>query len=61
MVLNQKRVAYPIQVEGESMPEVEEFLGVLFMSAGRMEHEINKQISAAAAIMWTLHWFVLVK
>ncbi|KAI3360896.1 hypothetical protein L3Q82_013107 [Scortum barcoo] len=43
MVLNRKRVACPIRVGGEVLPQVEEFkyLGVLFTSEGKMEHEID--------------------
>ncbi|KAI3360209.1 hypothetical protein L3Q82_014520 [Scortum barcoo] len=39
MVLDRKRVACPLQVGGEVLPQVEEFkyLGVLFTSEGKME------------------------
>ncbi|CAL9687123.1 unnamed protein product [Knipowitschia caucasica] len=49
MVLNRKKVPCPLQVGGEVLPQVEEFkyLGVLFMSEGRMEHEIDRRIGAA--------------
>ncbi|KAI3364827.1 hypothetical protein L3Q82_001012 [Scortum barcoo] len=42
MVLDRKRVACPLRVGGEVLPQVEEFkyLGVLFMSEGKMEREI---------------------
>ena len=34
-------------------------LGVLFMSEGRMDWD--KRIGAASAVMWILHWSVVVK
>jgi len=42
---------------------VEEFkyLGVLFMSEGRMEQEINRQIGAVSAVMCALHRPIVVK
>ncbi|KAI3372054.1 hypothetical protein L3Q82_006917 [Scortum barcoo] len=44
MVLDRKRVACPLQVGGEVLPQVEEFkyLGVLFTSEGKIEREIDK-------------------
>ncbi|KAI3369639.1 hypothetical protein L3Q82_025354, partial [Scortum barcoo] len=44
MVLDRKRVACPLQVGGEVLPQVEEFkyLGVLFTSEGKMEREIDQ-------------------
>ncbi|KAK3510818.1 hypothetical protein QTP70_022736 [Hemibagrus guttatus] len=53
MVLDQKKVACTLQVGGEVLPQVEEFkyLGVLFTSEGRMDREIDRRISAAAAVM----------
>ncbi|KAI3370903.1 hypothetical protein L3Q82_007412 [Scortum barcoo] len=44
MVLDRKRVACPLQVGGEVLPQVEEFkyLGVLFTSEGKMEREIDR-------------------
>ncbi|KAI3358336.1 hypothetical protein L3Q82_014777 [Scortum barcoo] len=53
MVLDRKRVACPLRVGGEVLPQVEEFkyLGVLFTSEGKMEHEIDRQIGAASAVM----------
>ncbi|KAI3363429.1 hypothetical protein L3Q82_011573, partial [Scortum barcoo] len=53
MVLDQKRVACPLRVGGEILPQVEEFkyLGVLFTSEGKMEREIDRQIGAASAVM----------
>ena len=63
MVLNWKKVACSLWVGGELLPQVEEFkyLGVLFKSEGRMEREINRRISAAAAVMWSLYRSVVVK
>ena len=37
------------------------YLGVLFMSKGRMEQEIHRRIGAASAVMRTLHGSVVVK
>ncbi|KAI3368076.1 hypothetical protein L3Q82_026899, partial [Scortum barcoo] len=53
MVLDRKRVACPLRVGGEVLPQVEEFkyLGVLFTSEGKMEHEIDRRIGAASADM----------
>ncbi|KAI3373320.1 hypothetical protein L3Q82_006620 [Scortum barcoo] len=55
MVLDdRKRVACPLRVGGEVLPQVEEFkcLGVLFTSEGKMEREIDsKRIGAASAVM----------
>ncbi|KAI3370682.1 hypothetical protein L3Q82_007091 [Scortum barcoo] len=53
MVLDRKRVACPLQVGGEVLPQVEEFkyLGVLFTSEGKMEErEIDRRIGAASAV-----------
>ncbi|KAI3352720.1 hypothetical protein L3Q82_019300 [Scortum barcoo] len=46
MVLDRKRVACPLRVGGEVLPQVEEFkyLGVLFTSEGKMEREIDRRI-----------------
>ncbi|KAI3371941.1 hypothetical protein L3Q82_006813 [Scortum barcoo] len=51
MVLDRKRVACPLWVGGEVLPQVEEFkyLGVLFTSEGKMEREIDRRIGAASA------------
>ncbi|KAI3362854.1 hypothetical protein L3Q82_001889 [Scortum barcoo] len=45
-----KRVACPLPVGGEVLPQVEEFkyLGVLFTSEGKMEREIDRRIGAAS-------------
>ena len=63
MVLDRKRVACPLRVGGESLPQVEEFkyLGVLFTSEGRMEREIDRRIGAASAVMRSLYRTVVVK
>uniref|UniRef100_A0A669C209 Reverse transcriptase domain-containing protein n=1 Tax=Oreochromis niloticus TaxID=8128 RepID=A0A669C209_ORENI len=63
MVLSRKRVECPLRVGDEFLPQVEEFkyLGVLFASDGRREPEIDRRIGAAAAVMRTLHRFVVVK
>ncbi|TWW63998.1 hypothetical protein D4764_03G0010060 [Takifugu flavidus] len=47
----------------EILPQVEEFkyLGILFTSEGRMEQEVDRRISAASAVMRTLHRSVVVK
>ncbi|KAI3369704.1 hypothetical protein L3Q82_024548 [Scortum barcoo] len=44
------RVACPLRVGGEVLPQVEEFkyLGVLFTSEGKMEREIDRRIGAAS-------------
>ncbi|KAI3361110.1 hypothetical protein L3Q82_013312, partial [Scortum barcoo] len=57
MVLDQKRVACPLWVGGEILPQMEEFknLGVLFTSEGKMEREINRRIGAASAVMWSVY------
>ena len=46
IVFNRKRVECTLRVRDEILPQVEEFkyLGVLFMSEGRMEREIDRRI-----------------
>ncbi|KAK3547561.1 hypothetical protein QTP86_024709 [Hemibagrus guttatus] len=63
MVLDQKKVACTLQVGGEVLPQVGEFkyLGVLFTSEGRMDREIDRWIGAAAAVMRSMYWSVVVK
>ncbi|XP_042604086.1 uncharacterized protein LOC122141275 [Cyprinus carpio] len=63
MVLSRKRVACPLQVGGDLLPQVEEFkyLGVLFMSEGRMERENDSRIGAASALMRLMYLPVVVK
>ncbi|KAK3565439.1 hypothetical protein QTP86_009697 [Hemibagrus guttatus] len=63
MVLDRKKVACTLQVGGEVLPKVEEFkyLGVLFMSEGRMDREIDRRIGAAAAVMRSMYRSVVMK
>ncbi|KAK3516276.1 hypothetical protein QTP70_008643 [Hemibagrus guttatus] len=63
MVLDRKKVACTLQVGGEVLPQVEEFkyLGVLFTSEGRMDREIDRRVGAAAAVMRSMYWSVVVK
>ncbi|KAI3371780.1 hypothetical protein L3Q82_024339 [Scortum barcoo] len=60
---NRKRVACPLRVGGEVLPQVEEFkyLGVLFTSEGKMEREIDRRIGAASAVMRSVYRTVVVK
>ncbi|KAI3352078.1 hypothetical protein L3Q82_020894 [Scortum barcoo] len=57
------RVACPLRVSGEVLPQVEEFkyLGVLFTSEGKMEREIDRRIGAASAVMRSVYRTVVVK
>ena len=57
MVLSQKRVECFLWVGSKILPQVEEFkyLRVLFTSNGRMQQEINRQISAVSAVVQTLY------
>uniref|UniRef100_A0A8C6LRX0 Reverse transcriptase domain-containing protein n=1 Tax=Nothobranchius furzeri TaxID=105023 RepID=A0A8C6LRX0_NOTFU len=63
MVLIQKRVECLLRVRDEVLPQVEEFkyLGVLFMSEGKLEREIDRRIGAASAVMRALYRSVVVK
>ncbi|KAI3365319.1 hypothetical protein L3Q82_010409, partial [Scortum barcoo] len=63
MVLDRKRVACPLRVGGEVLPQVEEFkyLGVLFTSEGKMEREIDRRIGAASAVIRSVYRTVVVK
>ncbi|KAK3534950.1 hypothetical protein QTP70_002031 [Hemibagrus guttatus] len=63
MVLDWKKVVCTLQVGGEVLPQVEEFkyLGVLFMSEGRMDREIDRWLGAAAAVMRSMYRSVVVK
>ncbi|KAI3374956.1 hypothetical protein L3Q82_021487 [Scortum barcoo] len=63
MVLDRKRVACPLRVGGEVLPQVEEFkyLGVLFTSEGKMGREIDRRIGAASAVMRSVYRTVVVK
>ena len=57
MVLCWKTVECSLRVGSELLPQVKEFqyLGVLFTSEGKMEHEMDRRISAASAVMWALY------
>ncbi|KAK3527697.1 hypothetical protein QTP86_034170 [Hemibagrus guttatus] len=63
MVLDRKKAACTLQVVGEFLPQVEEFkyLGVFFTTEGRMDRDIDRQIGAAAAVMWSMYRSVVVK
>ena len=61
MVLDRKKVDYSIRVGGEPLPQVEEYLGVLFTSEGRVEHKTDRRIVAAATVMWSLDRSVMVQ
>ncbi|KAK3540766.1 hypothetical protein QTP86_001598 [Hemibagrus guttatus] len=63
MVLDRKKLACPLQVEGDFLLQGEEFmyLWVLFTSEGRMKREIDIWIGAAAAVMWSTYRSVVVK
>ncbi|KAF7644351.1 hypothetical protein LDENG_00223640 [Lucifuga dentata] len=63
MVLCWTKVDCSLQVRGESLPQTEEFkyLGVLFMSGGKMEHKIDRRIGAASEVLRKLYWTVMVK
>ncbi|TWW74300.1 hypothetical protein D4764_14G0003010 [Takifugu flavidus] len=54
---------YPLRVGGEVLPQAEQFryLGVLFMSEGKMEGETDRGIGAAAAVMKPVYQTVMVK
>ncbi|KAI3366505.1 hypothetical protein L3Q82_000635 [Scortum barcoo] len=62
-VLDRKRVACPLRVGGEVLPQMEEFkyLGVLFTSEGKMEREIDRRIGAASTVMQSVYRTVVVK
>ncbi|TWW77626.1 Ventricular zone-expressed PH domain-containing protein [Takifugu flavidus] len=63
MVLARKKVECLLRVGEEVLPQVEEFkyLGILFMSEGRMEREINRRIGAASAVVRALNRSIVVK
>ncbi|TWW77345.1 hypothetical protein D4764_12G0007350 [Takifugu flavidus] len=63
MVLARKKVECLLRVGEEVLPQVEEFkyLGILFMSEGRMEREIDGRIGAASAVMRALNRSIVVK
>ncbi|TWW71240.1 hypothetical protein D4764_17G0007230, partial [Takifugu flavidus] len=61
MVLARKKVECLLRVGEEVLPQVEEYLWILFTSEGRMECEIDRQIGAASAVMRALNRSVVVK
>lgn len=64
IVLNWKKVAFPLQLRGEALPRVEDefkYFGVLFNSEGRTQRHINRWIGAATAVMRLLYQSVMVK
>ncbi|KAI3360206.1 hypothetical protein L3Q82_014515 [Scortum barcoo] len=64
MVLDRKRVACPLRVGGEVLPQVEEFkyLGVLFTSEGKMERErLTGGLVQRPAVMRSVYRTVVVK
>ncbi|TWW55944.1 Retrovirus-related Pol polyprotein [Takifugu flavidus] len=62
-------VSVPVEQElgstvgGDILPQVEEFsyLGVLFKSEGKMKLEIDRQIGAASAVMWSVYQTIMDK
>ena len=56
MVLNRKKVDCLLQVLREILLQVEEFkyIGVLFMSEGKMERQIDRWNGAACTVIWAL-------
>ena len=46
---------------GEEILHQMEYLAVMLTGEIKMEQEVDKQISAASAVMQTLHWSVMVK
>lgn len=63
LVLNQKLLARLLHAGQPFLPQVEEFkhLGILFISQGRVECEIDRLIAASAAKIEVLHQSVWVK
>ncbi|XP_030576896.1 protein NLRC3-like, partial [Archocentrus centrarchus] len=62
-ILSRRRVESPLQLRDKLLAQVEEsnYLGVLFMSHGRREREIDKWIWAVSAVMRMLHWAIMLK
>ena len=54
-------ISSSLRVGGELVPQVEEFKYLGVTSEGRKECEIDRQIGAAAAVMRSLYWSVVVK
>ena len=63
MVLSQEKVEISVWVGDESLPQAEEFkyLGILFMSDGRLVGEMDRRIGASSAVMRVLLQSVVVK
>ena len=63
MVLCRKTVECSLRVRSELLPQAKEFkyLGVLFMSEGKMEWEMDRRIGAASAVMRALYRSIVVK
>ncbi len=63
MVLCRKTVDCSLWVRSELKPQAKEFkyLGVLLPSEGKMEHEMDRQIGAVAAVTKLLYWTIVVK
>jgi len=61
--ISRKMVECSLRVVSELLLQAKEFkyLGLLFVSEGKMEREMDKRIGAASAVMWGLYWSVLVK
>lgn len=53
----------PLSAGCDVLPQVASLntWGVLFSNVGRMKHEIDRRISAVAAVLWTLHRSIGVK
>ena len=52
-----------LQVNGATLKQVEKFkyLGVAFTSDRRQDEELDTRISKASAVMWALHYSVVMK
>ncbi|KAK0140998.1 Receptor expression-enhancing protein 6 [Merluccius polli] len=63
MVLCRKTLDCSLRVGSVLLPQVKEFkyFGILFMSEGKMEREMNRRIGAASAVMRALYQTVVVK
>ncbi len=63
MVLCWKMVDCSLWVWSELLPQAKEFkyLRVLFTSEGKMEHEMDRWIGAASAVMQALYRTIVVK
>lgn len=63
MVIDWKRVKCPLHVGKELLPQVKEFKhhGVLFISDGKAEQEMDRQIVVVYMVMWAPLQSVVVK